>query len=207
MVDTVAPVRLAPADKARAAAVLVGAFVEDPSFIYVVPEPAERYDHLDRFFRALVDHALRYGRVYTTRDLTGVAVWLPPGGTEANFWQMLRGGFALPRSILALRGEARRRMGDIMNYNDDVHHRTLRGRPHWYLGALGVAADYRGQGIGGSLLRPVLGEADAARVPCFLETQTERNARFYERYGFVVVKEGCLPGYPIRMWALVREPR
>ena len=186
---------------------LVAAFVDDPSFIYVVPEAAERYDHLNRFFRALVDHALRYGRVYTAPDLTGVAVWLPPGGAEPNLWQMLRGGFALPRSVLALRGESRRRMGDLMNYNDEVHRRALQRRPHWYLGALGVVAERRGQGIGGSLLPPILAEADATRVPCYLETQNERNARFYARHGFAVVKEGGPSGHPIRMWALVREPR
>jgi ribosomal protein S18 acetylase RimI-like enzyme len=80
-------------------------------------------------------------------------------------------------------------------------------RPHWYLMALGVDPPYQGQGIGGRLLQPALVRADEERIPCYLETQTERNVGFYQQRGFNVVSEGEVPGYSLRIWVMVREPQ
>lgn len=54
----------------------------------------------------------------------------------------------------------------------------------WYLSILGVSPAAQGRGLGARLLAPTLAEADAAGVPCFLETFTPRSVAFYERLGF-----------------------
>lgn len=205
MSSDIAVIRLAPSLKNRAAEALAAAFSGDPTFVYTIPDAEVRRGAVRRFFNAAVDYAMHFGEVYTNPEVSGAACWLPPGGNEASLWRMLRTGFALPRAVLAMPAESRRRMSDFMNYNDAVHARVIK-RPHWYLSALGVAPDFQRRGIGGALLAPVLARADAAGTACYLETQTEDNTRFYTRYGFAVVEKGEVPGHGWPMWAMLREP-
>ena len=92
------------------------------------------------------------------------------------------------------------------NLSGDLRKRLVPG-PHWYLMLLFVEPDRQGQGIGSSLLRPVLAKADAARLPCYLETMTDRDVRFYEKHGFKAVWNGDLPSNGPHMWAMRREPQ
>jgi len=64
-----------------------------------------------------------------------------------------------------------------------AHHPLER---HWYLGLLGVAPDRQGRGVGAALLGAFLARVDADRLPAYLETDRERNVRFYARFGFAV---------------------
>ena len=118
---------------------------------------------------------------------------------------MVRTGFALPRAMLAMKSEARARLGAAFTYADAVHARIM-PEPHWYLGALGVDPSRQRQGVGGKLLQPVMALADATGVPCYLETQSADNVRFYERHGFAVAEAGEVPGQPLKMWAMIRRP-
>jgi GNAT superfamily N-acetyltransferase len=204
--DLSAPVRLAPSRKRQAVEVLVRAFVDDAGYEYVFPDVEERLRSLRRLWPALLGYGLLYGEVYTTPDLAGVAIWLAPGKTELDLRRAIRTGFALPRAVLAFGKDGRRRFGDMMNYNDDLHRRLL-SEPHWYLGALGVDPARQGQGVGSALLQPILARAAAEGLPCYLEAINEQNAHFYEKRGFTVVHEGEVLGHPVKMWAMVRRAR
>ncbi len=60
---------------------------------------------------------------------------------------------------------------------------------HWHLGPVGVLPSHQGKGIGTKLLSRFCQEVDACLSPAYLETDTDKNVRFYERFGFEVVKE------------------
>ena len=60
---------------------------------------------------------------------------------------------------------------------------------HWHLGPVGVLPSYQGKGIGTKLLSRFCQEVDACLSPAYLETDSDKNVRFYERFGFEVVKE------------------
>ena len=77
---------------------------------------------------------------------------------------------------------------------------------HWYLAGIGVDPSAQGRGIGSALLEPGLSAAAAAGVPAVLLTNNEANLSFYERSGFVVVREGNTPENGPRAWAMVRHP-
>ena len=55
-------------------------------------------------------------------------------------------------------------------------------------------------------MRPILARAGAEGLPCYLETQNERNVPFYERHGFEVVSDGEVPKRGLRGWAMVGDP-
>ena len=85
--------------------------------------------------------------------------------------------------------------GDVTNldwrksywHNEWARHDPL--DQHWHLGPVGVLPSHQGKGIGTKLLSRFCQEADACLSPAYLETDTDKNVRFYERFGFEVVKE------------------
>jgi len=58
---------------------------------------------------------------------------------------------------------------------------------HWHLGPIGVLPSHHGMGIGSKLMQRFCREVDACRAEAYLETDLERNARFYEKFGFKIV--------------------
>jgi ribosomal protein S18 acetylase RimI-like enzyme len=200
------PVRLDPAQRGRTVETLVRAFRDDPAYTYVFPDEADRVRSLRGLWDATIRFSLVYGEAWTTPEVSGVACWLSPGNAELTFWRLLRTGFALPWTMMRFEGGARRRAMGLVGYLDEKHRRAMHG-PHWYLWALGVEPAAQGQGIGGSLIRPVLARADAEGLPCYLETETERNVAFYRKYGFEVVTAEVVPGHGLMLWTLSRGPR
>lgn len=87
----------------------------------------------------------------------------------------------------------------------DNLHRKLVPYPHWYLQVIGVDPAYHDQGFSSRLVRPVLGRIDRERMPSFLETNTEKNAAIYRRFGFEVVSEDKLPGTEVTSFAMLRK--
>ena len=101
--------------------------------------------------------------------------------------------------------DARRRAMGVFDYTERLHQRAMPG-PHWYLMALGVAPASQGQGIGSSLIQPVLAQADAAGLPCYLETETKRNVAFYQKHGFEALTAEKPPRHDLMLWTMARQP-
>ena len=198
------PLHLSPLRRGPAAEVLALAFHQDPIACYVFPEEARRHRVLRWMFHCHLRYGLRYGEVYTTDRVDGVAIWLSPGQTTQTLWRLLRTG-ALP-APLRFGWSAFRRSMAFMDVAT-AWHRQYAPEAHWYLFYLGVTPAQQGRGIGSALLQPVLARADAHRLPCYLETGVARNLGFYERHGFQVVAEGALPCGGPPLWAMVRAPR
>jgi GNAT superfamily N-acetyltransferase len=60
---------------------------------------------------------------------------------------------------------------------------------HWHLGPVGVLPSHQGKGIGTKLLSRFCKEVDTCLAPAYLETDSDKNVRFYGRFGFQVVEE------------------
>ena len=87
---------------------------------------------------------------------------------------------------------------------EEVHRRLACG-PHWHLMVLGVEPSNR-DALGENLIEPVLSQADAEGVPCYLETFNPGNVTFYKKLGFRIEGAGQIPGGP-NFWAMVRAPQ
>ena len=60
---------------------------------------------------------------------------------------------------------------------------------HWHLGPIGVLPTHQGSGIGSILMKRFCKEVDACLAKAYLETDLDKNVRFYEKFGFNVVSE------------------
>lgn len=195
---------LPPEKRAQGAEALAQAFLADPMWSYIVADEKARPDALRRMFDALIRFRSRYGLVYSTPEVAGVACWGAPGAGH-TLWRMLRTGFALPRVFLSYDPQTRQRAMTTLEQVDRVH-KELMPEPHWYLEVLGVAPDHQSQGVGGALLEPLLARAEAEVLPCYLETLTESNAAFYSRRGFRVVREQALADSGLTVWYMAKKP-
>jgi len=195
--------RATQADIPAMAAVLARAFAHDPFFGWLAGDAPERNLRMRMGWSGILGHASAGLReTWTTGDVAGVAIWLPPGRGASSFVDSLR----LVPALARLTGW--RRLREVSAATDLLEQRRRTHVPglHWYLSALGVDPGRQRQGIGSALLGHILERADADRIPAYLETATARNVLLYERHGFGVVEELILPGTDIRGWLMVRGP-
>lgn len=185
--------------------VLVAAFVDDPGTSVFEPDPTRRASILPAFFAAWVRAAIADGGdlvVPAGSAVTGVASWFGPerhgpsdGALEAAGWAEAMDAF----------GEAAAARAAAMTGELERQHGLLAPWPHLRLDFFGVLPDVQGTGIGSRLIEHGHRVADAAGLPCYLETFTERNVAYYRRRGWDVVAT-YLVGDAVPVYALVRPP-
>jgi ribosomal protein S18 acetylase RimI-like enzyme len=172
--------------RAQAATVLALAFGDDPVARYVDPDPARRAVAARPIFDALVTLPVAQATIRVVGDpIVGVAIWLTPevaaGGEEVELWADLS---------LPFPGQLERFREAISAL--DVVHAAAFGEPHVYLLFVGVRPDAQGSGAGSALLAELHADADAAVVPCLLESFGAPNRAFYERRGYEVIASSAV---------------
>jgi GNAT superfamily N-acetyltransferase len=196
------PIRLTEKNIAPAAMTLAKAFHEYPLIKWFTPDAERRLKTQPKSFRGIMRSGLQLGEVYaTSTKMEGVAIWYFPG----DQWTPQKRKFSLRRwfSSLFADKEQMKRTRAFVYYANDVRKRLVPGR-HFYLQVLGVDPVYQGQGYSSNLLKPMLERADKEGLPCFLETQAEKNVKLYEHFGFGVAEEDKIPGGDVMSWAMVR---
>ena len=78
------------------------------------------------------------------------------------------------------------------------------GEEHWHLGPVGVEPGFQGRGIGGRMMRAVCAWLDEGGRLAWLETDKERNVRFYGALGFEVASVETVLG--VETWYMRRTP-
>jgi GNAT superfamily N-acetyltransferase len=145
-------------------------------------------------------YGLRWGEVWGTEDTAAVAAWVPPGSGEMGLGRMLRLGLAKMPLRLGMSGT--RAFMRALSATEPFHKRV--DGPHWYLLAVGARNERQGQGLGSALVEVGTSRADAAGVPCYLETGTQSNVDFYAKRGFEIVGQTELDGHTLT--GMVRPP-
>lgn len=203
-VDSDTAVRLEAARVPEAAQTLSRAFFDDPMSVFVLPDDAHREQALPVLFTMATTYGHLFGEVYATAGtMSGAAIWIPP---DSGTMTAERLGAAGNDSIApAFGAEAMGRFSTLMDETEALHRRDMPGS-HWYLMVLGVDPPRQGLGIGGRLLQPVLAQADAGGLPCYLETMKSRNVPFYRKHGFEVVVETDSSG-GLHYWTMRRPAR
>jgi ribosomal protein S18 acetylase RimI-like enzyme len=180
---------------------LAAAFVDDPGWSFLLPDPRSRERREQRFFDSELRHLVPSRReVWTTDDGSAAAIWAPP-----NRW-------AVPAPKVARQGPQMvrvfgRRLLHALRYLTRIERSHPKDRPHWYLEFLGTEPRRQGHGLGSALLRPILTLCDRDGLGAYLESSSDRSQALYERHGFEVVERFNMPGGgPVirRMW---RDPQ
>jgi GNAT superfamily N-acetyltransferase len=133
-----------------------------------------------------------------------VALWLPLDDLSETPERDHRAGIDQIPAMLG--AEAFARFLHIATTVGRFHKLSAPGK-HLYLSILGVEPSRQGQGLGSALIRPMLERADAAGLPCYLDTFQPRNVPLYQKHGFRITVEEVEPNSGVRGWGFLREPR
>ncbi len=196
------PVLAERADLADVAVDLADAFADDVMFDWFLRADARRDEARLRFFRFIIIHLI-FGAGRIERPAVGgaAAIWMPYEALSPT--PLLTELRALPTLLFAT-GLARISRLAAVRETMDKHHPM--DRPHAYLMFLGVSRAAQGRGVGSRLLKVGTDRCDAAALPAYLETQTERNIGLYRRHGFEVISENRPRADAPPLWSMWREP-
>jgi ribosomal protein S18 acetylase RimI-like enzyme len=195
-------IRLASKDDAEAIKDLFKTvFRDDPLMQWFLLQDHRRDTALETFYDFTVNvYGLPRGLCWVTEDVTGAALWMPPGTWEMSPVQQFSAIGVIVRSFgwrdVMYKFRERQKI-------DSCHPRE----PHYYLAGLGVSEESRGQGIGSALIKPILDRSDLEGVGCYLETSLERNLNFYQRHGFTVTQQLGIGPDQFPIWLMWRDPK
>jgi GNAT superfamily N-acetyltransferase len=187
-----------PEDLPQISSALSRAFLDDPLFVWALPDADRRQRFTLEFFALYAKAFLRHDETYTTAgDVVAAALWAPPGGVPVS------GGDAeeLGRRIEELAGPDGPRFFGLTKLFDEHHPPGF----YWYLQFMGVAPGWQGQGIGSALMAPVLARCDREGVRAYLDATSQRNKRLYQRHGFQAEAAFAPAGGPA-LWPMWRQP-
>lgn len=182
---------------------LARTFHRDPLFEHALPDERTRGWRMKSLFALNIKYGMLYGDIYRAAQ-HGLAIWLPPGNSTITVRRALLAGMWLTPLKVGLRAVLR--LGRLNTLSESLH-KCLAPNPHWYLFLLGVDLASQGRGLGGRLLQPVFSKADAAHLPCYLETSNPSAVRFYQKHGFEVAAERQATASGFCIWAMRRESR
>lgn len=185
------------------AKLLARAFLHDPLYKYIFPNPATRESLTAWEMGSTALYGIRFGEVYATSDLSGCAAWLPPG--ETDFTEERMAEIGMLDSGAHLGAESAERLMRFVAESEAFHRRVVADL-HWYLVLLAVDPPRQREGIGSALLADVLARADKDKVPVYLEATNPINIPFYEKFGFKVRSEASLSDGGSHLWYMVRQP-
>lgn len=200
---TIEVVRLKRSESKIAANAFARSFFDYPLITCYFPDRSRRERYLEWYLGCMIQYGFRYGEVYTTSDIAGVAIWLPPGQTTCTTWRYILAGFLPTPFFLGIKQYIINSKGDRLFLEA---HQEIMPRLHWYLWAVAVDPLWQGKGIGTSLIQLGLDKADAQNLPIYLETHDEKDVPFYQNRGFNVVRAGHVPGIDLSFWSMAREP-
>jgi ribosomal protein S18 acetylase RimI-like enzyme len=154
---------------------------------------------MPKLFKLLFKLGLPHDACDVTTGYEAAALWRPPSAWHIPIWQYFTNGAAF-MDVFTLGGGLQ-----VMGVMDMIEKRHPH-EPHYYLQAIGTDPAKQGKGYGGVVIRRHIAVADAAAMPCYLESSKETNIPIYKSFGFEVTGEIKLPSGPT-LWPMWRKAR
>ena len=201
-------VRLERSQIQRASEIAAKAFEDDPIFSYLTPEARQlRLKALNWLTKNALEYCYLYGHIYTTPDLKGVAAWLPPEQSSFTGIQSLQLILQLRLYLLPFKCgfDKLGRWLSFLKVTEDYHEQDMSTQPHWYLALMFVNPDCQGQGVGSTVLKPILNRASEEKLQCYLVTFTEQAVKFYQKNGFEIIRKSQAAKDAPLFWNLKRN--
>lgn len=192
-------------DADACALVLARAFQHDPGTVLFEPDDPARAALLPGFFRTFVPASLDEGGnlIVSGDPINGIASWFGPERHGPSPDAMGANGFG---DVLEAAGpEASQRLLTMVG-ELEVQHERLTDGAHLRLEFFGVDPAAQGSGIGSALVAHGHREADELGIPCYLETFTQENVRFYATRGYELAGEYTV-GDGIPVYGMLRPPK
>jgi ribosomal protein S18 acetylase RimI-like enzyme len=170
-------------------------FSTDPMARWTLPHPAQYLAVMPQLTEAFGGKAFEHGSAYCVDDLSGAALWLPPG-VEPDSERL--SALVAQHAPASIQQDANGVFEQMAVYHPHD--------PHWYLPLIAVDPANQGRGLGGALLKEALGRCDADGLPAYLESSNPRNITLYQRHGFEILGRIQVGDSPV-LTPMLRTPR
>ena len=185
----------------RAGKVAAKAYFEADDFSNSSMDSSKQMKFLINLMNLTFRISQKFGWVYApTKNIEGVAAWLPHDKTNLSNWHYIRNG-----ALSVIIGPGKERRKQLMRYSNlaNKKHKQHASFPHMYLYNLAIDPQHQGNGYASRLLTPMFAKLDENNLPCYLETH-ERNIQLYEHFGFELVEQISLPEFDEEVWLMMR---
>lgn len=178
---------------ATATALLAEGMRDNPLHMRVLGSDAQcRQQRLQRLLGHLVSHVVAHGILrgaFVDGQLCGVLGAIAPSHCRPGLSLTLRLAGVIAREFPPTVGWR------VANWLVAWRSHDPR-EPHWHLGPMAVPEAMRRRGIARQLMRACCAHIDACGHAAYLETDLERNARFYASLGFLTLRQTAVLGVP-----------
>jgi GNAT superfamily N-acetyltransferase len=172
----------------------------------IFPDQEERRVKEPYVNEFLVRRDYSYSRSFiTSPNLEGIAIWMHSDRRKKRpFWRIITSGAIWQAIRIGIRP-----LMKMQNYDRYIEkkHSELVPYKHWYLAVLAVDPQHQGKGYAGKLLNEMLSYIDQDGLPCYVETEGEKNVSMYKHFGFKVVDDFIVPKTTDKMVAMLRQPK
>ena len=212
-------VELTPKDFDSAADLLVEAFYDNPSHVYIFTNHNNRLKLLKWGLKANLKLNLAppqpIGNSFAlveankppgTRQIKAMAFWHPPECGSLGLMNKIKSGWLIISWKLGK--ETYHRLLEVTIAMDKIKENILGSHKAWYLNNMVVAKELRGTGIGTQVLKHQLESVVApSGFPAILMTQREANVKFYRKLGFEVATESIVGSgkSAFTNWCMIRH--
>ncbi|WP_333579810.1 GNAT family N-acetyltransferase [Mesotoga prima] len=191
------PRRVSEEEYEKVAEILTEAFFEDPMIKYVFKDRERK--EIRRLYGVMTKAYAPSSDIYfDSEEPNGMIQWID-SEKEPGVMAWLRSG------AMRMIGSPISSLFRLMKTGMEIfktQKECMKGH-NLHLILLAVLPRKQGMGIGKKLMNLFIQEADSRGLPCYLETQNPSNLRFYESFGFSVVKEIEISP-ELRSWSMVR---
>lgn len=158
---------------------LTQSFKDNQSVNYVIRQDMRRLQRIRALMHYSVEVCSLFGDVWITENKKACALILYPHlkkNTLQSVWLDVN---------LILRAIGVGGINKVIKRENLIKAKQVKGQMA-YLWFIGVNPLYQHSGIGSLLLKEVLADAEKKRLPVYLETSTEKNLPWYQRFGFKI---------------------
>ncbi|MFC1846523.1 GNAT family N-acetyltransferase [Chloroflexota bacterium] len=188
----------------QASLMLSRAFKDELKDFFPNPEERRMKEPIVNEFLLRLDYSYSLTFI-TSPKLEGIAIWMHSGKrrkrpfwrilTSGAIWQAIRIGIKPLRKMQKYDKYMEKKRGELAPYK------------HWYLAVLAVDPQHQGKGYASKLLNEMFSIIDKESLPCYLETEGEKNVSMYRHFGFEVIDEFVVPNTNDKLVAMLRQPK
>jgi ribosomal protein S18 acetylase RimI-like enzyme len=190
----------------QATTVLADAFKEDPMFKTLFGDAVKNSHKYTLVAKFMIRYCYKYGNVYASSEkFEGIMAITQDEYAYMTLWRMIRSGSIFP--FLSIGFKSFMKVASSLSPIDVARKKHMKNKSFAYLQIIGVAKEHQGKGHGGKLVKEFITMTDKVNIPIYLETETEINVKFYEKYGFKTLEQINLPIINQPMWVMIRDSK
>jgi ribosomal protein S18 acetylase RimI-like enzyme len=169
-------------DKSRLVDILTQSFKDNRSVNYIIKQDKYKLQRIDELMNYSFKLGNKFGKTYVSNDRNACAIVIYPDRKRTTSKSMLWDIQFILKSIgIGNIRKAIKREAAIKKFHPEI--------PFTYLWFIGTEPSEQGKGIGTALMKKIISESEKLNRPIYLETSTESNIPWYQKFGFKIYQE------------------